>query len=147
MSNNPLIAYRSLNTDFATLLIRLIFGGFFVYYGYTKASMYDQLLTMFGDPIGIGTKLSVILVIFAELVCGFLVLIGLVTRLAVIPILITMFVAYFVAHAADPFEVKQLVFLYLLLSTVIFILGSGKYSVDYLIQRAKGNKIKNMRTR
>ena len=147
MSRNPLIAYRSLNTDFATLLIRLIVGGLFVYYGYTKLSMYDQLLTMFGDPIGIGTKLSVILVIFAELVCGFLVLIGLFTRLSIIPIFITMIVAYFVAHAADPFQVKQIAFLYLVLSPVIFILGSGRYSVDYLIQGRKSDNMKEYRNR
>jgi len=97
--------------------------------------MYDQILPMFGDIIGIGSKLSFHLVIFAELVCGFFILIGFFTRLSVIPVFITMIVAYFVAHAKDPFQVKQLAFLYLLLSIVVFVLGSGRYSVEALLQK------------
>jgi putative oxidoreductase len=130
---NKILHYFPLNTDAAILFLRLIFGGMFVYYGYTKVISYDQILPVFGDPIGIGTKTSLILVIFAELVCGFFVLIGFLTRITIIPILITMIVAYFVVHAKDPFMVKQPAFLYLLLSLVIFLFGSGRYSVDYLI--------------
>lgn len=128
-----ILSTRSLNSDLATLFLRLIFGGLFVKYGYMKFANYDQILPMFGDVIGIGAKLSFNLVIFAELICGFFVLIGLLTRLSVIPIFITMIVAYFVAHANDPFDVKQVAFIFLALSVVIFILGSGKYSVDRFV--------------
>jgi putative oxidoreductase len=130
-----LLHYKPLNADVAALLLRLIFGGLFVYIGYQKFSNYDQILPMFTDIIGIGAKLSFNLVIFAELVCGFLVLIGFFTRLSVIPIFITMIVAYFVAHAKDPFQVKQLAFVYMVLCLVVFVLGSGKYSVDALFQK------------
>ena len=133
--NNKILSYQPLSTDVAALVLRIIFGGLFVYYGYLKFAGYDQMLTQFPDLIGIGSKLSLILVIFAELFCGALVLIGLFTRLAVIPIFITMFVAYFIAHAKDPFEVKQIALVFLILSIVIFLLGSGKYSMDKLIQK------------
>ena len=46
---------------------------------------------------------------------------------------IAMIVAYFVAHAKDPFELKQLAFIYLMLPVVVFLQGSGKYSVDALL--------------
>jgi putative oxidoreductase len=70
-------------------------------------------------------------------VCGFLVLIGFLTRLSVIPIFITMVVAFFVAHAKDPFDAKTLPLVFMLLSIVIFILGSGRFSVDrFLFKRA-----------
>lgn len=128
-----ILSYLPLNTDIAALLLRLIFGGLFVRYGYNKLVAYDQILPMFGDIIGIGPKLSFNLVIFAELFCGFFVLIGFLTRLTVIPIFITMAVAFFVAHAADPFDVKALAFVFLLLSIVVFLLGSGRYSVDSLM--------------
>jgi putative oxidoreductase len=130
---NPL----SLDTNLATLILRLIFGGMFVYYGYGKLANYDTIAPMFGDIIGIGAKLSFNLVIFAELVCGFLVLIGLLTRFAIVPIFITMVVAYFVAHANDPFDTKAIAFIYMLFCFVIFVLGSGKYSVDELIFNKK----------
>jgi len=120
----------SLNTDLASLLLRLIFGGMFIYHGYPKLIGYDQMVKMFGDPIGIGSELSVILVIFAEFFCGIFILLGLLTRFAVVPIFITMLVAFFVAHSKDEFTVKMLPFVYLFLCVVIFILGSGRYSLD-----------------
>jgi putative oxidoreductase len=90
---------------------------------------------MFQDLIGIGSKLSFNLVIFAEFFCGFLVLIGFFTRLSVIPIFITMAVAFFIAHAKDPFDVKAIAFVFLLLSIVIFLLGNGKFSINRLINK------------
>jgi putative oxidoreductase len=132
-----LLSTQSLNTDVATLLLRLIVGAMFVRYGYMKFEAYDTILPMFGDIIGIGAKLSFNLVIFAELFCGFLVLIGLVTRYAIVPIFITMIVAFFVAHAKDAFDIKIAAFLYLVLCLPIFILGSGKYSVDNMIFNRK----------
>ena len=139
---NRMLSYRSLNTDLATLFIRLLFGGLFMYYGYTKLIAYNEILPMFKDYIGIGSKLSLILVIFAELVCGFFVLIGFVTRLAIIPIFITMAVAYFMAHANDPFTVKQIAFVYLCLCPVIFLLGSGSYSVDKILFKNRRTDMK-----
>lgn len=124
---------HAMDISVATLLLRLIFGGLFVYYGLTKILSFNEILPFFQDVIGIGSKTSFILVIFAEFFCGMLVTIGLLTRLAVIPIFITMFVAFFIAHAHDTFQVKNLAFVYLLLSLVVFLLGSGKYSVDGLI--------------
>jgi putative oxidoreductase len=95
--------------------------------------VYDDILPKFPDLIGIGSKTSLILVIFAELVCGFFIAIGLFTRLAVIPTFITMMVAFFIAHAQDDFQTKTLPFVFLVLSIIIFLLGSGKFSVDHKI--------------
>lgn len=131
---NRLLNSRPFNTDLATLTLRLIFGGLLcVYHGYLKIENYDLYLSMSKDIIGIGTKLSYNLVIFAELGCGFLVAIGLFTRLAVIPIIISFSVAFFIAHAKDAFMIKELAFLFLVLSIPVFILGSGRYSADRLL--------------
>ncbi|MFL9839009.1 DoxX family protein [Flavobacterium sp. ST-75] len=139
-----LIKVQALNIDLATLLLRLIFGGMFVYYGYMKAANYEAFASMFQDIIGIGAKLSFNLVIFAELVCGFFILIGLLTRFSVIPVFITMIIAFFVAHANDGFDVKAIAFVYMLLCIVIFILGSGRYSADaVLFGKGTKNQIEN----
>lgn len=127
------LSYPPLNTDLSALLLRLILGGLMTYHGYTKIIAYDQILPMFTDLIGIGVKLSFNLVIFAELFCGLFLVFGFLTRLSVIPIFIAMFVAYFIAHGKDPFQVKELAFVFLLLSIVVFVLGSGKYSIDKLL--------------
>jgi putative oxidoreductase len=52
-----------------------------------------------------------------------------------------MCVAFFVAHAADPFQNKELPFTFLLLAIVVFVLGSGRYSVDALLFRSKNREI------
>lgn len=126
---NPL----SLNTDLASLVLRLLFGGMFVYHGWPKLTGYSQMVEMFGDPIGIGNELSVLLVIFAEFFCGLFILLGFLTRFSVIPVFITMLVAFFVAHGKDEFTMKMLPFVYLFLCVVLFILGSGRYSIDELL--------------
>lgn len=84
----------------------------------------------FGDPIGIGAAASLILAAFAEGICGFLVTIGLGTRLASIVLSINMFVVVFFAHATDPFGTKEKGLLFLLLFVVIALTGGGKYSFD-----------------
>lgn len=123
----------SLDTDLASLILRLVFGGMFIYHGWPKLTGYSQMVEIFGDPIGIGNELSVILVIFSEFICGLFILLGFLTRFSVIPVFITMLVAFFVAHGNDEFTVKMLPFVYLFLCVVIFILGSGRYSADAVL--------------
>jgi putative oxidoreductase len=50
-----------------------------------------------------------------------------------------MSVVVFIALKGQAFNDKQLAFLFLVLSLVIFILGGGKYSVDALLFRKKNN--------
>lgn len=134
---NRIINYQSLHTDLAVLLLRILFGALFIYYGYSKLVGFDQIVPMFKDYTGLGVKASLALVVLAEFGGGILILLGLGTRVACVLIFITMFVAYFVAHANDPFQVKQLAFVYLILSVVVFILGSGRYSLAYLLTKGK----------
>ena len=91
----------------------------------------------FGDPLGIGPELSLFLVTFAEAVCAFFVLIGLWTRIALIPLIINMVVIVFVAHAGDPFSDKELGLFFLIAWTTLFITGAGKYSLDEFFDKKK----------
>ncbi|MEO9893827.1 DoxX family protein [Aurantibacter sp.] len=84
----------------------------------------------FGDPIGIGVPASLFLAVVSEFVCPLFVLVGYKTRLAAIPTIITMLVAIFFVHLSDPFGVQEKAIVYLLLFTVIMIMGAGKYSID-----------------
>lgn len=84
----------------------------------------------FPDPLGIGVFLALLLAVFAEVICSLLIILGLGTRLAAIPLAITMAVAAFMVHAGDPFVRKELAFMYLLAYLTLLIAGPGKYSVD-----------------
>lgn len=132
-----ILSYQSLNTDLASLFLRLSFGVLFIRFGYLKLVSFNEIISIFPDPIQIGSKLSLILVIFAEFFCGFLVTIGLFTRLAVIPIFITMSVVFFIVHSKQPFDEKALPFVFWLLSMVIFLLGGGKFSLDRICFKQK----------
>jgi len=133
--------HQPLSTDIASLVLRLLFGGLFIYHGYTKIGLFNEYAPNFLD-IGIGAKASFMLVIFAEFFCGILVTIGLFTRFAVVPIFITMVVAYFIAHSQHAFNQKETPFIFLLLSIVIFVLGSGRFSIDEVIQNSRERKRK-----
>lgn len=84
----------------------------------------------FGDPIGIGTTPSLFLAVIGEFVCPILIIIGFKTRWMAVPPAITMLVAGFIVHAADPFGTKEKAFLFLTLFIAIIILGPGKFSID-----------------
>jgi len=47
--------------------------------------------------------------------------------------MLTMIVAALVTHGADPFGRKEMALLYLLFYITLFIVGSRKYSIDYLL--------------
>lgn len=72
--------------------------------------------------------------IFAEFGGGLLLALGLATRPAAFLIASTMAVAGFMAHAHDPFQVKELAFTYLALAILFMFTGSGRYGVDALVR-------------
>jgi putative oxidoreductase len=65
---------------------------------------------------------------------------GLFTRLSVIPLIITMLVAAFVAHAGDPFSSKEPALLYLIPYLALLFSGPGKFSLDFYISRLLNRK-------
>jgi len=116
--------------DFAILLLRIFSGGFIMTHGIPKVKKIMQGDLGFGDPLGLGPEVSLVLAAFAEAICGFLIILGLGTRWATIPLIITMAVAAFIAHAADPFGTKEKPLLFLVIFVVLLLTGGGKYSVD-----------------
>lgn len=120
------------------LLVRIVAGGLMLTHGIMK---YKLLLgpgpVKFADPLGLGEGNTLVLAVIAELFCSILIIIGFATRLAVIPPMITMFVAIFVVHAHEGLEKQELPALYLLIYVLLLITGSGKYSLDKLIPRRK----------
>ncbi len=112
------------------LLLRLGFGGMMLTHGIPKFLNLIQGNMDFGDPIGIGSTLSLILTVIGEFVCPLLVIIGFRTRLTAIPTVITMMVAAFVVHADDPFGTKEKALMYACAFLVMVLAGAGKYSVD-----------------
>ncbi|KIO52344.1 DoxX family protein [Flavobacterium hibernum] len=118
------------------LVIRISIAGLMISHGLSKLNMlFAGGEIDFPDPIGVGKTASLTLAVFAEVVCSFLLFIGLATRLATLPLIITMLVAVFIIHGADPIDVKEMGILYLLFYILLLVTGSGKFSIDYLISK------------
>jgi putative oxidoreductase len=47
-----------------------------------------------------------------------------------------MCIAFFVVHGSDPFAVKELAFIYLVVFILLYIAGPGKFSLDHFIAKA-----------
>jgi len=127
--------------DILILFLRITLAAFMITHGLPK---FQRLLAggeiQFGDPIGLGPTFSLILTVFAEFFCSIFIALGLGTRLAAVPLIITMGVAAFIAHGADPFQRKELAMLYLIFFVVLLVIGSRKYSMDYLLTERTGRK-------
>jgi putative oxidoreductase len=85
--------------------------------------------------MGMGPVFSLALTVFAEVLCSILILLGLGTRVAVIPLIVTMLVAVFYIHSQDPFVKQEMGLHYLLVYAALLISGSGRYSADFLIEK------------
>jgi putative oxidoreductase len=119
--------------DLGLLAIRLLSGGMMLTHGIPK---FDRLFgegpVKFADPFGLGPEISLGMVLFAEVGCSLLVMLGFKTRWATLPLLFTMLMASFYAHAADPFSDKELSLLFFTLFLSVLISGGGRYSVDHI---------------
>jgi len=121
--------------DLALLLLRLFGGGFIITHGAPKLMKIVNGNWKFADPIGIGPEASLALTAFAEVVCAVLVILGLKTRWATIPLIIAMAVAGLIHHASDPFSGKEKPLMFLAIFLVLAITGAGKHSLDQRLSK------------
>jgi putative oxidoreductase len=125
-------------TDIALLVARTGIAAFMLTHGIPKLLMLlSGAPVQFPPMLGMSAELSLGLAVFAEVFCSILLLAGFATRLAVIPLIITMVIALVFIHVADPFAKQELAFQYLLVYLVLLFAGSGRFSIDYLLQGKK----------
>jgi putative oxidoreductase len=128
--------------NIAALIMRLGFGGIMlIEHGLPKWSRFTWGQSQFPDPLGLGPDVSLLLAMFAEIVCASLVVLGVLTRLSLVPLIITMGVAFFIVHGADPLQKKELALMYLLGYATMFFQGPGDFSLGkVLANRLRGNR-------
>ena len=124
--------FRGKRTSLLVLTLRTFLGVMILFHGLDKLSNFQALSVSFPDIMGFGSYTSLMLVIFAEFCCSLFLIAGLLTRVFVIPPMITMAVAFFDVHDAE-FPSGELSFIYLVLLVILYFTGPGRYSLDYLI--------------
>lgn len=119
----------------AMLLLRIVSGGLMLNHGFGKLKNFEATAAKMMNFMGIGQTASAALVVFAEFFCAILVMIGLLTRLACIPLIVTMAVALFMAENGDFFGKGEVAALYLVSFLVLLFVGPGRISADSLISK------------
>jgi putative oxidoreductase len=85
------------------------------------------------NPLHLPEKLNGLVATFSDTVVPFFIMLGLGTRLAILPTISVTAVGYFVVHQKDSLEVRDIPYMYTLSLLLILALGAGKYSLDYYL--------------
>ncbi len=127
------IKYSAGAFNFAMLILRIGLGVLMLHHGYGKLIHFNEMKGSFMNFIGLGSTISLVLDIFAEFFCSIFLILGLFTRLAVVPIMIAMSVALFKAHHGLLFGAGERAAIYLACCITILFCGPGRVSVDGMI--------------
>lgn len=123
--------------SFALLLARLAVGLLFMSTGWGKVHDLAKVTDFFAH-LGIpAPAFNAVLVGYSELICGTLLVVGLLTRFATLPLIISMIVAIGTAKWKEIHGVFDLVaadeFTYLVMLIVIAACGPGSVALDYFV--------------
>lgn len=127
--------YHSMGLSTLLLVCRIAFGSMFISHGLQKLASFSIISNTFPSVMGMGSKLSLCLAIFAEVFCTMGFITGFLYRLSMIPMIFTMCMAAFVIHAKDPFSTKELALLYLFVFIMMYILGPGSFAADWFFAK------------
>lgn len=141
MKKLALNSFQPINLDLGLLLIRIIIGLLMAFYGYEKLIHFETMATSDFwaknvNFLGFTGKIPLALTVFAELLCSILLIIGLLSRLALIPLLICMgfiivaIMQFSVLNSGDNGYEFNTAFVYFIIYLALFFTGPGKYSLD-----------------
>ena len=101
-------------------------------HGLDKLTNFNELSLTYPSAFGLGSYMTLMVAIFCEFACSMFLLVGLITRIILIPMVLSMAVAFFDIHDGMMPE-GELSLIYLIIFLGLFLTGPGRYSADYLI--------------
>jgi putative oxidoreductase len=127
------VKFSETTVNIALLILRVSIGVLMAHHGYQKLTKFQEIEPKFMEFLGLSRSISLSLTIGAELFCSLALVLGLLTRLALIPLIIAMCVAVFQAHHGEVFGDGEHAFMYMIVYVALLITGPGKYSADGFI--------------
>ena len=124
--------FRGKGVSFLILALRVFFGVLFFIHGVDKMMNFSQLSENYPSVLGFGSYMTLMVSVFCEFCCSLFLIAGLLLRIMVLPMIAAMGVAFFDIHDAL-FPEGELSLIYLVVFVVLYIVGPGRYSLDYLI--------------
>jgi putative oxidoreductase len=137
MHNEKCDLWRKRGKSAGLLVIRLGAGGFMAFHGAQKIFTPEFMPMMIDGVAKLGFPMPTMfawLAALSEFVGGLLIVVGLVTRIAAGFIAIVMAVAFFGAHAGQPFMNRELPALFGIIMIGLKLTGAGCYSLDSKIR-------------
>ncbi|MDR2205889.1 MAG: DoxX family protein [Flavobacteriaceae bacterium] len=137
MANINSTAYNPKLLNFGLFIFRAFVGCTMLTHGIPKMmNLFSGEKIQFMNFLGLSSEISYGLVVFAEVVCSFLLILGLFTRIALIPLIIAMLVAVGF-HWNEEFKEMEPAAFYLASYILLMISGAGKISVDGMTEKKK----------
>lgn len=131
------ILYSDLGNSFnnaALLVFRVLLAiELFRVHGMKKFRVENGQKEHVPNPLHLPEKLNGLVATFSDTVIPFFIILGLGTRLAVLPTIGVTAVGYFVVHRNDSLEVRDVPYMYTLSLLLLLALGAGTYSLDYYL--------------
>ena len=124
--------FRGKGVSLLILVLRVVFGVLFFIHGLDKMLNFNTLVNDYPSVLGFGSYMTLMVSIFCEFCCSLFLMAGLLQRLLTIPMIVAMGVAFFDIHDAMMPE-GELALIYFIVFIVLFLVGPGRYSVDFLI--------------
>ena len=127
-------AFRGKGVSLLILALRLFFGALFFVHGIEKMMNFEQMSLTFPSVLGFGSYMTLMLAIFCEFCCSIFLIAGFLHRIILIPMILSMGVAFFDVHDAILPD-GELALIYMVTFFILFFVGPGRYSLDYLVDR------------
>jgi len=96
---------------------------------------FNDLSLTYPSVLGFGSYMTLMLTIICEFACSLFFITGCITRVALLPMIVAMAVAFFDIHDGMMPE-GELALIFMIVFIGVFLTGPGRYSVDFLIDRA-----------
>ena len=127
-------SFRGKGVSFLILCLRVFFGIMFFAHGLDKLTNFNELSQTFPNVLGFGSYFSLMVSISCEFCCSLFLIMGLMVRITVIPMIVSMAVAFFDVHDGM-LPQGELALIYLIMFLLLYITGPGRFSIDYLIDK------------
>lgn len=124
----------SLVNNWALLIFRVLLAlELFRVHGLKKFRLENGVKEHVPNPLGLPDKVNGLIATFSDTVVPFLVMLGIGTRLVILPTIGVTAIGYFVVHRYDNIEVRDVPYMYTLSLLFLLVLGAGTISVDHYL--------------
>lgn len=131
--------FRGRGVSAFILVLRIFFGVLFFIHGLGKMMNFSELSLTYPSVFGFGSYMTLMVAIFCEFCCSLFLMTGLLFRIMLLPMIVSMAVAFFDVHDGM-FPQGELSLIYLFVFVILYFVGPGRFSIDYLLDQKFRNE-------